>query len=620
MKNYLMRLILVVSTIILGFIWRPFLIFAIPGLVIIFIPLFKKIDLIDLLAYVAGISMCFWICSFWFLKYIPLSLRSFFIAITVASFLIIIYSLIRQKFPYTITLNYSDFLLIGLCIFIFYLRLIPMSLVYVSTGADMSVHTYIAELIQKANGVPNNYYPILGINEFNSYPVGFSSISALIALLGEMPSYRGAFFLACLTYGFLTLFLVVLLKRFVRWEIAFISSIAFSFLTINPQFVSSWGGNPSVYALALCILFISCLYFQNKNIWIILFSSLCLAAVLLTHTQTFLLLMYCFGIPFLIYALIKRRKSCKFTKLFIFLVLFVIIISPYLGSVNRGIVTPEILQTVKKHVTESFHAWDGTIYNFLWTIPAYIKMYLFGGGRYITYLIFNGLESKIILAVSLIGVIFLFRRSAVSCLLYAGWLIIAVLLILNTRYWILPFSYAIYPERVPLLALIPLSVYFAHGLEAPLQFIKTKNKYIASSILFYILIVISMFLAVRFNEVYYTNSLLYKNSVTKADIKALRWLDEHVDENAIIKNSYGDAGLWIPAIIFRPITTPQVHTIYLGKVKKIENPEYVYIGKKCVYGRQLKVGDFVNKKGFKLIYSEDGVYIFKIVAPFLPEP
>lgn len=249
------RIVILFSFLLLSLLWRPFLVFIIPGILILFIPNRKKIDLIDLLIYIVGLSLAFWITAFWFLKYIPISLTGFFITITALTILLSVYFILKNKTSYKISLRYYNFLLITIFLFFLFLRLIPYFTLIAPAGADMSMHTYTTELIVRADGVPKNYRPILAIDTFNAFPQGFRTISAIISLLGKVPAYRATFILTCLTYFFLTAFLFLFLKKYASWQFSFISATAFSFFTVNPQGFASWGGNPTIFALVFLILF-----------------------------------------------------------------------------------------------------------------------------------------------------------------------------------------------------------------------------------------------------------------------------------------------------------------------------------------------------------------------------
>jgi len=583
--------------------WKPLLIFVIPGILVIFIPILKKIEFFELLTYIIGFSMAFWISSFWFLKYIPISLTNFFIFTLAATILIIIYFFILKNANTKrgISVLSRDIFLVGIFLFIIYLRLMPFFRLITPSGADMSMHTYITELIIKANGVPHNYYPILQIDRFDSFPVGFHTISALISILGDMPSYRSTFLLSCLTYVFFSLFIFIFLKRYIRWEFAFLSSIAISFFTLNPQGFAFWGGNPSIFALDFLILLIIFLDMIHYSKWFILFSGLAMASIFLTHTLIFVQSAYIFGISFFIYVILnKEYKNFKWTNYFLIILIFIFLSSPYLISIDKGITTTKTLDWIRNWVRNTSHVWHGSIHNFVWTIPLYIKSYV-------------GI-SLYAIPFCLIGYILLFFMNRTIFYQYSAYLILCVLLILNAQYWILPFSYAIYPERVAVMAVIPLSLFFAITIESSfLLFKKGFNKKIS------LMMMVLMFLVFMILAIYsgrnFSGMISSANSVSKEDFDAMMWIRNNTSPDAIIKNNYGDSGLWIPAISFRTITNPHINVVYLYKMKYINDWEYVYIGTKCIYKDSclLKTHNLEIDPNYGRVYSKGGVFIYKTI-------
>jgi hypothetical protein len=610
-RNLATRLTIVSCLCLITIIWKPILVFLIPGILILFLPAFKRIDLINLLAYMIGTSMSFWICSFWFLRFIPLSLTSLFLLITVIVALIGVCFLFRKARPYKISFGFRDVALVSLFVLVLGLRSLPIRYSVAPAGADMSMHTYITDLIVNADGIPESYHPILGIDEFSSFPVGFHTISALVALVGNMPSFEAAFIMTSFTYAFLTLTLFVFLQGYVSWEWAFISSVIFTSFTKVPQGFVGWGGNPTVLALAMFILFMSLLdRTKGGNKWLIVLSAVCLASVLLSHSIIFIQSFYIFGISFSIYLLLaKEYKNHRWIKYFEILVLFFVVIMPYLMGLDRGITTPETLRWIQNWVRNTDWVWHGTISDFVWTIPLYIKGYVFG--KLDVFL-------SVLFFVTVVGVACLFAQDLKKGIQHTVFLLVCVLVILNAKYWVLPFSYAIYPERVTIMVIVPLSLFFAFASESLLDHLRDKRPFKEGILNFLplVLLLMMMILVPKYNREQYIHLAVDQSSVTEADLEAFYWLKDHTNETDVIQNNYGDGGLWIPSIISRPITNAHINVVYLDKVKQVGEPTYVYVGKKCVYADRCELdnSDFKDNSGYELVYSEDGVYIYRIIT------
>jgi hypothetical protein len=477
------------------------------------------------------------------------------------------------------------------------LRLLPIFFSIAAAGADMSMHTYMTNLIVKANGVPKNYFPILEINSFNSFPVGFHTISALIALLGNMSGFKSAFIMSCLTYAFATMFLCLFLMRFMSRKFAFISSVYFTFFIYGVQGFVGNGGNPLILALALFILFLSfVIKYKMHNKWMILLSAMFFAAVLLTHINIFVQSVYIFAPSFFTYLFLnKEYKESNWSGYLWFSIVFLVMSMPYLCNVDFSIITPYVVEWIRDFInrtTESY-AWHGTAANFIWTIPIYIARFL--GLTYWGWL-------------TALGFIFLFYKDTKTAIVYIFNLIVAILLILNVKYWILPFSCSIYPERVAMMAVIPISLFFGYAFEYMCNLFHRKYFYLSM-----ILMITICILMANYNKKYYLDTIVDRASITDADMKAFEWLKNHTNETEVIKNNYGDAGLWIPAIISRPVTIPHINVIYLDKIKEQGEPKYVYIGKKEVYPCAFKNSNFKNNSKYKHVYDKDGVNIYEVL-------
>lgn len=143
---------------------------------------------------------------------------------------------------------------------------------------------------------------------------------------------------------------------------------------------------------------------------------------------------------------------------------------------------------------------------------------------------------------------------------------------------------------------------------------KKISEIIYSTIVF-LLIALTLLLLPHINHEKYTSRFPSVSSVTPADMEALAWLAKHTTERDLIQNNYGDAGLWIPAIIYRPITDAHVNIMYLHRLKELEGPKYVYVGKKCVYADSCPRdnSNLQNSEDHQLIYSKDQVYIYRIL-------
>ena len=121
--------------------------------------------------------------------------------------------------------------------------------------------------------------------------------------------------------------------------------------------------------------------------------------------------------------------------------------------------------------------------------------------------------------------------------------------------------------------------------------------------------------------IYYCVFYLYNSismcSVTQADLNTFKWMDDTLNNKAVIRNNFGDAGLWIPAIIGRAITNPYSEPVNLEELKaglaKLR-AGYIYIGSKVVNGVDYKKEDLEKKPWkYRIVYNTDGAQVWKIL-------
>jgi hypothetical protein len=179
------------------------------------------------------------------------------------------------------------------------------------------------------------------------------------------------------------------------------------------------------------------------------------------------------------------------------------------------------------------------------------------------------------------------------------------LLVINYRFWFIPFSYLFYPGRTALLMIIPLSFFIA-----PL----VRKNLLRRGLLLVALVIIG----VSFYGIFYVYNSVSMCSVTREDLDAFKWIDNTLSKDALFANNYGDAGVWIPAIIYRRITHPHSFQVLTERsteeASKGLKADYIYIGSKAVYGVDYRKEDLEKAPSrYKLIYTNDGAQVWKIL-------
>lgn len=580
------KTVIIVFLITFYFVFKPLLLFLVPGVLLLF---FYKKDLSESLALIIALSVSFWIVSFWLLSFIPLPLTVFFHLIFILSLLPFLTKL-RLKFKKT---KFDKYIVTALLI-ISIIRFIPLFLGFFPAGADMSFHTLTTNLIIDANQVPKTYDPILNVN-FGGYPTGFHALSAYVSLLSNFPVYKSTLLISNFSYAFLLMGLFFLLRRFVNPFAAITTSTLVMFVTNNPQFFISWGGNPFVLSLGF-LLFASrfimdIVNFQYKEILVF---ALIASASMLTHITP----VYGFFYIYLPVFIIKFMKEIKFKKqilkngLLTFLCISLFIIPYFINYQHINVSADEQNWQLQRN-TDKFFSWKGDITNFIFTIPSFL-MLVFG--------------SNFIL-ISLMGLYVsindkkLFRNIMIMILSI-------VLVIINSRYNILPLSFILLSERVATILIIPLSIAIGLMIQKLFEsFNQTKPYHKAGIFIIACLIVIIC----AKNQIHYVNISNQFSMVTSEDLDAFDYIIQNTPEDSYFLNNYGDAGLWISALTYRPSKQIQIPPVYMDEKENLYSnkiPNYVYIGSKKVYETNLLIENYENR--YEKVYTNSNVHIFKL--------
>jgi len=242
-------------------------------------------------------------------------------------------------------------------------------------------------------------------------------------------------------------------------------------------------------------------------------------------------------------------------------------------------------------------AWGGTLGNAVLTIPQYLTEKIFGG----PFLVLSGL-----------GFLTLAVRRPALALAGTIWGLTVVGLVVNSMYWVLPLSYALYPDRVAMLLLLPGALAIAALLDSACKLIARRE------FMLWVMAGVLLFFVVRPNERLLKKGLIPNSLVTSADLQAMQWIQAHTDPRAVFRNRYGDAGLWIPAIAFRGITDPHLNPFYFDEFRtaaKGLEARYVYIGKKKALGEPIALQEFESRQDtYRKVYDHDGVVIYEIIT------
>jgi hypothetical protein len=585
---------------------RPLLLLIFPGMLVMYLPWRRQRYLSDLLVLMVGASIAFWIVTFWFIPYGKIPLSSWMYGVLVLAVVLMGMRLWTWREQHRVVVDRDDIFAVILLAVAAALR---FSLVWrwplAPAGADMSMHSYMAALIAAADTVPSSHLPLLPLDSFGAYPAGFQALTALMSILGGIPIYRSAMLMEVSTLAFLTLAFYGFVRVF--WDRLSSAMVALlvTFLPRNPQHFIQWGGDPTLLALGLLVMgvaFLSCLEERmSPGMWGL--CALFVAASVFTHLIPVIGLCYAM-LPVGVYVTIDRfqtqrealqRVMCNLLGIGLVSGLLVAVCLPSLLSTDVS--TGEIEWVRHFQQGGAGGAWGGTIGNAIVTIPPYLTEKIFGV-PFVTLSVLGWL-------------VLAFRRPRLALASGIGAMTV-VGLVINSMYWLLPLSYAIYPERVALLLLLPCALGIGALLDGVRCFVAR------SDILHWGMAALIVFVAVSHNEKLFHKGVIPNALMSDADLKAIQWIAETTTPGAVIQNRYGDAGLWIPAIAFRPITDPHLSPFFFDEFRAASprlKAKYVYVGKKKLLGEPISREEFESRPDkYRKVYDHDEVVIYEIVA------
>lgn len=603
-------------------------IFLIPGILVIN----KKYDLIKNLVYIFAFSLSFWIVFAWFMKIFKLPLTLFFYAIIILTLVIFLFrfdELKKIKKEYVILLFFIGVL---------FVRLIPFfTLTAQPLYGDATFHALTARLIVENDGLPDSYQPLLPINNFGLYVPGFHTISALISLLGGIEVYRSTLLLSCIIYFLIISAFYVFLREYFKRSVSLITALIAGCLTTYPQMIFHWGGNPTALGFLFAFMAFLILKGIDKKISVgnLLLSSFFVVGSFLSQSNPFLVLFYIlfFYATFLI--LSKRWAVARnMSYLGLFCLLLVI---PFFYSIGFDMSNTKE-ESFGMELGELRHSIATT--NLLLLIPVQAI----------------GYTSLLLVILSVIGWVIMDKN--IDWLKYTAVLFFITVLMINSKYHILPFSDVLsYLDRISLFFLIPF-LYFSAGIIERIE--RTSKKTLMVLVGLYLIVSLIYLVhlgGINFERSPYNfsfqkrtnigikdsiNAVLFQNLLgafalytfgfgkevvlTQSDLDAMEWIKRNTYQKDLFLNNDYDAGKWIPAIAYRPVLKPHA-SFFASKVEEYYNLEhfrvdyedlkergvkYIYLGKKNIVGQGLTPITFENNDYTK-VYDKDGVKIYKVI-------
>ncbi len=443
-------------------------------------------------------------------------------------------------------------------------RLAPYAFAPVAPGADMSMHSYTARLVVEAGGLPSGYRPLLPVDTFGASATGLPTLGALLSALAGAPAHRGAFLAACLGLVLVSLAVYGFARSRAGVSASTASMVIVTMAARDPQAYFGWGGNATVLSLALATYALILLERLERRTWrrLVAPAALVAGAAVLAHAVIPYALLYILP-PVLLYRLCTadgRERPHLPARWLTVVVATAVVLLPYLARFH-AVPSPATLTLIRDWQRLPVHVPPGP----LWAYPVTVFWYI--GARL-------GPICALWIGAALVVRRWTLAASIRDDLLFAG---LTLLVVANAVVWVLPASYALYPDRVMLLFAPIGARVIAVSVDAWSKGRSTRARWagvaaVAAS-------------AVAGAAIWFVPAMA-SVAVTDDDLEAIRWIDTHAPKDAVIDNNYGDAGIWIPALAFRAVCNAHVNYIYMDAQeswRRGARPAFLYVGARQVY-------------------------------------
>lgn len=589
--------------------------FLFPGFLLLLVP-GDDLSLSDRLVHAAFASLAFWMASLWPLSVIGLPLHWYCHGVTALSLAAFVWlGLGRGRVP-VLNFRARDVVVLSVLAMVVYLRVRPLFIATAPSGADMSMHAYIVRLMAGAAGVPDSYQPLLSLDHFAAFPAGFHTIGAIFTLMADHPAWWSAFVMACMSHALFFAGLYMLVREVVGWREALAAAVGCALLLREPQGMVGWGGNPTVLGLAFVPMLFVAERMVRRGGNRLLAGGLCLLylqGLCMSHGIVFMQTFYLSLLILPVAWLAGPRPDRGYYKtLAVVAVLFLALCIPYALRIDFAAIDDRVLDWIRNWVRETDHAWHGDWADALWTIPAYLHRRL----ALMPFFFWS------ILALAALGAGRLWFRGRRELAWLAAFAAGTFLLIVNCRYWLLPASYLVYPERTAAMLVLPLAVLAGAGLRLAAEFMGLEqrpgqgpdaDRGGLGRMLWQGALAVALVFGVFDGEVGYTTHVARETTVTPPDYQAIEWIAKYTPEDAVIETNYVDAGTWIPALAGRRVTAPHVNIAVLYQNENPGRGDYLFTGAKPVYGQQtLKAKELLEQKDkYQLVFRAGPSCVFK---------
>lgn len=480
-------------------------------------------------------------------------------------------------------------------------HLLPATTWLVAPGADMSMHTFMTRLIVEAGRLPTSYAPLYPIDDFGSYAAGLPAIAAVVSTLSGAPARTSSLVVGLLAYPALVAGLVQVARRFAS-PAASLLAAATVVATTEMHAYLMWGGNPTVLSFALTFAAIAPLLSMRPGDDAHRSLPIFATGAGLVHVIPLLGMTYALPVSGVLW-LLRRPGAERRALLRALLPLFgasaVLLVMPYLLGAKPK-VSPSEIAWIARWQRNTWHAYEGRWQNFPLTIGPYLYKHLDAGAL-------------------LLGAAALdqARRRSRDAAIFAPYVLVVLLLVLNSRYWVLPGSPALYPERMLVLLLVPGAAFLASSLDAFADAARALPGFARAALALAVTAALGGWGYVRASLA--IGRAGERITVTAHDLEVIEWLDANLPKDAVVANNYGDAGAWIPALAFRAVTHPHTNPFYFDEIDAWRGrtaPTHLFVGELARYDVKYRRDTVLHMPAdYGLLDRAGGAAVFTIAHP-----
>jgi hypothetical protein len=414
----------------------------------------------------------------------------------------------------------------------------------VPPGMDASMHTTGARLIAELRGLPQTYAPFAPELHLPAVNLGLPALVAVPIRLGCSPAaamLAGEQF----AYSLFVLSIYLLLRLWAARTAAAVLAVFAVWTTRGAQETVGWGGFPTIAALALGLLAARLLIdlARHPNYRLAGVLGLTIGALPLTHGVSAATWFYAVApVPLLVGLATARRRQRAVGSLAVAAAVASFVLLAY-RAFGRAQVGQEEIDWVRASYANFFPTEDG--WQLLRVVPAYIKTNAGSVG------VWPGVVAVVVLLIR--G---WFRAAAAL----AGAFVLLCCVVADARFWVLPMSILLYPER---------AVYWATPLAAVAMTLawRSLGSGVRGLVSLRVALLGILIPAAGLKHVQGFQRDAIAATVSRAEWSALLWSAANLNAKSdLVESSYKTAGSYLPAVAGIATTGWHMHFFALQEI------------------------------------------------------